>query len=100
MACSTRANSQSSQLARNWMPYNLVCAMRAKSRSPIGCRTILYLARELRVYPMRVAGHESVGTPVPLNNLSPAHGVLHEGQQLVTDPLGGWTLKLLSHLTT
>ena len=27
------------------------------------------------------------------DNLSPAQGVLHEGQQLVTDPLGGWTPK-------
>src|SRR6266540_6090786 len=26
-------------------------------------------------------------------NLSPAHGVLHEGQQLVTNPLRGWTPK-------
>src|SRR5438105_11200426 len=31
----------------------------------------LCLARELRVYPMRVAGHESVGTPVPLRQSQP-----------------------------
>ena len=66
MACSTRAASQLSRLVRNWMPYKSVRSMRAKSRSLIGRCTILYLAREPRVYAMRVAGHASVGTPVPL----------------------------------